>query len=210
MIDLIPFLKIAPIFMIALMSPGPDFMLVSSVSLTRGRWAGIQACAGIAGGIMVYTALSAWGLGLLFQQMVGLMTVIKIAGGLYLGYLGFLLWKTSLTVEVHAPNTTGNNAPPNHRNAFVMGLLTNLGNPKAIAFFASVFALILTPDTNTATKLATVLLCGLMTVGWFGFVAVALSTPRIRARYQRWSKTIDRIAGSLLLLFGIKLIFSDS
>ncbi len=209
MIDFLPFLKIAPLFMIALMSPGPDFMLVSSLSLARGRMSGFQGALGIAGGIMVYTALSMWGLGLLFQKMVWLMMAVKIAGGLYLCYLGFLLWRSTLTKKETASNDPSPNAPPkNHRNAFIMGLLTNLANPKAIAFFASVFALALTPDTTTPTKLATVILCTLMTIGWFGFVAFALSTPRLRNRYQQWSKAIDRVCGSLLLLFGLKLVFA--
>lgn len=208
MIDFLPFLKIAPLFMIALMSPGPDFMLVSSLSLARSRLAGIQGALGIAGGIMIYAALSVWGLGLIFQQMVWLMTAVKIAGGLYLCYLGFILWRASL-VKSDASQTT-QELPKNNGNAFVMGLLTNLANPKAIAFFASVFALALTADTNTPTKLATVILCGLMTIGWFGFVAIALSTPKLRAKYQQCSKIIDRIAGSLLLFFGLKLVFSKN
>ncbi len=209
MIDFLPFLKIAPLFMIALMSPGPDFMLVSSLSLARGRMSGFQGALGIAGGIMVYTALSMWGLALVFQRMALLMTAVKIAGGLYLCYLGILLWRSTLTKKNDASDDPTPDAPPkNRRNAFVMGLFTNLANPKAIAFFASVFALALTPDTNTPTKLVTVILCTLMTVGWFGFVALALSTPRLRARYRQWSKAIDRVCGSLLLLFGIKLIFA--
>lgn len=192
-------------FIAALISPGPDFMLVSSISLARGRIAGIQAAAGIAGGIMVYTALSTWGLGLIFQKMVLLMMVVKIAGGLYLCYLGFLLWHVKIITRKNA--TAKKTAPPkNKRNAFIMGLLTNLSNPKAIVFFASVFALALTPETSAATKLATVVLCGITTVLWFGFVALALSTPRLRARYQKGSKVIDRVCGSLLILFGLKLI----
>jgi threonine/homoserine/homoserine lactone efflux protein len=79
-----------------------------------------------------------------------------------------------------------------------------------MAFFASVFALAVTPDTTTATKIMTTLLCGLMTFGWFSLVAVALSTPRIRARYQRARKAIDRVAGSILMLFGAKLAFSKT
>ena len=207
MIDFLPFLKVAPLLAVGLMSPGPDFMLISSLSMSRGRLTGIQGAAGIATGIMLYTALSLWGLGLLFEKMLWLAIAIKVLGGLYLCYLGVLLWRSTFTKSETASKTSAELPKKANKNAYGMGFLTSLTNPKVVAFFASIFALALTPDTNTPTKIVTTLLCTLQTFGWFGFVAVALSTPRIRTRYQRWRKAIDRFAGSVLMLFGLKLVF---
>jgi len=183
-------------------------MLVSSVSLARGRMAGIQSAAGVSAGIMIYSALSLWGLGIVFERLVWLMMAVKMLGGLYLCYLGITLWRSTLRVHTSAPSAACDKSLPARRNAFITGLLTNLANPKAIAFFASVFALALTPNTNTPTKIATALLCFVTAFIWFGIVTLSLSSPKIRVRYQKVSKIIDRMAGSLLFLFGIKLIIT--
>lgn len=206
--DLLPFFKILPILALALASPGPDFMLVSTVALSRGRMAGIQGAAGIAAGIVFYAGLSIWGLGVLFEQVAWLILAIKVIGGLYLCYLGIQLWRSTLAqpTEIAAAEII---APEKQRNPFWLGFLTNLTNPKAVAFFASVFALALTPDTTAATRLTTTLLCTLTAFLWFAFVAVALSTPSVRRRYEQAKNAINRVAGSILMLFGLKLMWSS-
>jgi threonine efflux protein len=207
MIDFLPFIKALPIYGIMLMVPGPDFMMVSSLSLSRGRFAGLQGAAGISTGFLFYTALSLWGLGYIFERMLWLNLAIKILGGLYLCYLGLLLWRASFQQQVLAvPDVE--TVSVKGKNAYIMGLLTNFTNPKVTVFFASVFALALTSDTNVATKTVTSLLCAMTAMAWFGFVAIVLSVPRLRTHYQRWSRVIDRLAGSIFVLFGLKLVFS--
>lgn len=206
MVDFLPFLKVLPIFFLALVSPGPDFMLVSSLSLSRGRFAGLMSAAGIGTGILVYAAASLWGLGFIFERTVWLMVAVKILGGLYLCYLGILLWRASFQKEERRPQAES--MLEKRKNAYVTGLMTSFTNPKAMAFFASVFALALTAETNAPAKAVMAVLCGLTAFGWFGFVALALSTPRLRAQYQRWRRVLDRLAGSILMIFGLKLVFS--
>ncbi len=206
MIEYLPFLTIAPILALALASPGPDFMLVSTMALSRGRQAGIQSAAGIATGILIYAGLSLWGVSALFERMAFLMIGVKVLGGLYLFYLGVQLWRSTLqTGNVSEPSTP---AAVSLSHPYKLGFLTSMTNPKSMAFFASIFAIAVTGATSAPTKIITALLCAVMALGWFGFVAIALSSPKIRARYQRARKTIDRVAGSVLMLFGIKLVAS--
>lgn len=205
-IDFLPFLKIAPIFFVALALPGPDFLFVSATALARGRHAGFMAAAGIATGLLFYCGVSVWGIGVLFSQMAPLIQWIKIAGGAYLLYLGFQLWRGSF----HPPSDDVAQTPAGFKGSpYISGILTNLTNPKAIAFFGSIFALIITTETNVETKIATTFLCSLMAFGWFAFVAATLSVPRVRRRYEGLRRVIDRTAGTLLAAFGAKLLFSD-
>jgi threonine efflux protein len=205
MIDYGALAKILSIFMLALISPGPDFMVVSSLSLTRGRGDGIKAAAGIASVIVLYTLVSLTGLSALFAHYLWMMVAIKISGGLYLLYLSFLMWRASFAkahADVPAPVTA------KKKNAYMAGVLCSLTNPKAIAFFASIFAVALTPDTSLATKASIAAIVPLITFAWFSFVAFGLSKQKIRARYQRWQRVIDRITGTVLGFFGLKLILS--
>lgn len=209
MIDFLPYLKIAPIFLIALAVPGPDFLFVSTTALQSGRGAGLRGAAGIATGLLFYCAISLWGLGVVLNQMAGLVHLIRICGGLYLLYLGTQLWRASLTPALETPDLPTAPQKLGKRRPFVSGILTNLTNPKAIAFFASIFALAIDANTNNETRILTTFLCALTAFVWFAFVALTLSAPRVRQSYLGIRKYIDRVAGSLLLLFGAKLVFSE-
>jgi threonine efflux protein len=206
MIDLVPLLKIIPIFTLALMSPGPDFMAVSSMALSRGRAAGCLAALGIALGTTIYTLLSVFGLGIVFSHLHWLMIAVRVSGGCYLVYLGYQLWKGSL--QPQSGDTVALPGAMKKRNPFMVGFLTNITNPKCLAFFASIFALTLPSNASGATQAAIVVLVGTMAAVWFGIVTLALSTPTMRKLYLRWSRWIDRVTGTFLAVFGLKLIFS--
>ncbi|MDX2027058.1 MAG: LysE family transporter [Alphaproteobacteria bacterium] len=206
MIDFAPILKIIPIFIIALAAPGPDFMMISSMALSRGRLAGILAAAGIAAGVLVYTVLSMFGMDIVFSRMSWLISAIRIGGALYLIYLGIQLWRASL--KASSAQEASEAASAKSRNPFLVGFLTNMTNPKAVAFFTSIFALTLPHDASWATKGAIVVVIGIMPVLWFGIVAVGLSSPPMKRLYLRWSRWIDRVAGTLLAFFGVRLLFS--
>lgn len=197
--------KVLSIAFLAMISPGPDFMIVSSIALTRGRIEGIKAAAGVATVIIFYTLLSLTGLSALFARYFWLAVAIKICGGLYLTYLGFLMWKSSLKKE---KEETVSVKISKRRSAYLTAVLTGLTNPKSIAFFASIFALALTPETHLATKAVIAVAVPLMALLWFSFVAFGLSKEKIRLRYQRMRKTIDRLTGTVLAFFGLKLVLS--
>ncbi|MFA4995402.1 MAG: LysE family transporter [Bdellovibrionales bacterium] len=203
MIDIIVLFKILPIFFLGLISPGPDFVVVSSVSLDRGRIDGIISAAGVAAGMGVYALVSLTGMSALLAHYFWLVTAIKLCGGLYLLYLGFSMWRSSLGKMREEAKIA---ADVKKKNVFVMGALTNLTNPKVIIFFVSIFALILTPETNLATKVVVWAAIPLECFLWFSFVAFCLSRDAVRVRYLRWRRAIDRGIGTILAFFGLKLL----
>ncbi len=200
MIDILVLLKIFPVFLLALASPGPDFMIVSAVAISRGKNAGIRASAGIATGVIFYTALSMMGFGELIKLTPSLIIALKVLGGFYLMYLGKLLWKME----------TGQNALINGRirDPYSTALLTNITNPKAILFFISLFSLVITPVTTLHTKIAIITLMGAVAFIWFCCVALIFSHFSLHKRYARWQKYIDRVAAVFLFAFGVWLIVS--
>jgi threonine/homoserine/homoserine lactone efflux protein len=68
--------------------------------------------------------------------------------------------------------------------------------------------LTLPPDANAETRAAIILVTAGMPVFWFSFVTLGLSTPVMRRAYMRCSRWIDRVAGTFLALFGLRLMFS--
>ena len=205
MIDFGVVLKVLTICMIAFISPGPDFMTVFSLSLARGSAEGVKAAAGIATGIAFYTWISVLGLSAVLTPDLWIMGAIKICGGLYLIYLGVVMWRSALN---ETPTLDSACVKTEWKSAYKTALLTSLTNPKAIAFFASIFALGFQPDTSVPTKTVIAIAVPLAGFAWFVCIAFGASHPKMRGIYQRLRRGIDRVAGTILAVFGVRLLFS--
>jgi threonine/homoserine/homoserine lactone efflux protein len=154
---------------------------------------GVQTCA-----LPIYSFLSLTGLSALFARYGWMVAAIKLCGGLYLIYLGVMLARSGGATQAATPDAK-------RRSAYMTGVLTCLTNPKAIAFFASIFALGLKPDTNMATKIALAAIPPVATALWFTLVATCLAQPQIRARYLKRQGLLNRGIGAVLAVFGAKL-----
>ncbi|GFE84186.1 threonine export protein RhtC [Steroidobacter agaridevorans] len=202
MIDSIALVGLVPVFLAAMISPGPDFFIVSQTALSRGFAAGAWTAAGIASGVAFYAALAVLGLAYVLSQAAWLTMVIKIAGGLYLLWLAWKMLQSSSTTA------SSEQLSVRHRNPYLTGLLSNLTNPKVVVFFGSLFAAALTPQASLATKLAMIGMSAVLPLLWFCFVAACLALPAVRERYQSMRDAINRIGGVIIGLFGIKLLWS--
>ncbi len=210
MIDWISLFKVVSIAAAGMIIPGPDFMMISSMALSRGRRAGLLAAAGIAFGVLIYTTLCAFGLGIVFIKLQWLIATIRFCGGVYLIYLGIQLWRASFKASSLDANEEKSNLGKKERHPFLIGFMTNMTNPKALAFFTSVFAVALPPQVNGSTTMTIVIITSIMPIFWFGFVTFGLSTRSMKKVYMRWSKWIDRVSGTFLALFGLRLMFTGN
>ena len=133
-----------------------------------------------------------------------LMSVIQIAGGCYLIWLGLSAWLARPDTDP-AANPVQADART-FRRGLRMGLLVELANPKSVAFFVSIFAVAVPADTAPWAK-ATILLGGfLVDLAWYGFAATMFSTRPVQGFYRRFAVWIERILGTVLAGFGIRLI----
>jgi threonine efflux protein len=90
--------------------------------------------------------------------------------------------------------------------AYRFGLLTNLTNPKSLAFFSSVFSTLFSPNIALWLKLAGIATVAMISLAWHITVATTFSLPRARQTYARAKGVLDRCAGGLMSVFGAKLI----
>ena len=195
-------LGVLAIWMLAVVSPGPAFLVLSQLAAGRSRSAALGASLGIAVGATIFASLTMWGLAVVVTQIAWFGTVLRIAGAVYLVYLG-------LTIFHHA-SVQGSPETMKPRGGdvlagFRIGLLTALTNPKAIAFFLSLFAVALPPHMPGGEKLALLAAGFVIELSWYVLVAFALSTGWLRAKYARARATIDRVLGSGLVLVGVRL-----
>jgi threonine/homoserine/homoserine lactone efflux protein len=183
---------------LAYLIPGPD-MAVILRSATRGPRAGAAAALGAQLGLCVHLGLAVAGLSVVLARHPEALTVIRIAGGLYLLYLGGrLILPTLRRRAVDAPPVRQDDL--SSRSAFGQGLFTNLLNPKAVLFFAAVLPQFLVP--GAAPTWLQVVALGVLDVvlgfvAWAAVVAlgVRLSSLLRRSRVRVWW---DRVTGATL------------
>ena len=191
----------------ALITPGPDFFLVSQTAISRSRQQSMFVVLGITVGVMFWAFLALMGLNIIFEKMAWLKHVMLVIGGIYLCWLGFQLLKSAFSKKVVAEEHTFE-LPQSNFRFFLKGFLTNLSNPKAVIYFGSVFSLFLAnPNLDGVHSLLFIIVC-VETVIWFSFVAFVFSLPRFKAAYQNSAKWIDGISGGIFSLFGAYLIGS--
>jgi threonine efflux protein len=195
------------VHLVALASPGPDFFFVTQTAMSRSRREGLLGAAGIALGVSVWAALSLLGLQVLFEQFAWVQRAVMIAGAAYLLWMGVQLLRSALTVKgvstAHAVKL-GSSC----WKTFLLGLFTNLANPKALIYFGSVFSLFVEPGQSADVKWILFLLISLESFLWFAFVTLVFSMPALQRGYSRLSRWIDGTAGLLFAGFSLALGWS--
>ena len=181
------------------LSPGASMALVSAVAVADGRRAAAITTLGIATGIIVHSAASGLGLSVLLATSPEAFTLMKIAGALYLAYLGI---RTLL--RVGRPRATARNGRLG-RDFYARGVLTNLLNPQVAIFYLTVLPQFIHPS---GPVLAQSLLFGgshaCIAITWFAVYAYGVTTlaSRVRAA-QPW---IERLSGVVLIGFAFRLL----
>ncbi|WP_067893724.1 LysE family translocator [Nocardia vaccinii] len=192
------------------MSPGPDFLIVTRNAMLSGRRAGMASAAGVALGVFVWAMLSGLGVAGLLAASAAAFTVVKLAGAVYLCYLGA---RALLAARRGAYETAAQQVcvdPVGVRAGFRQGLLNNLLNPKAAVFFVALLPQFLPAspalsDTGEVAAAATV-----VTLGWFVVLAVGIATLRRVFTRRRVRQVIDAATGTLLVGLGVRIALQSN
>lgn len=179
-------------------TPGPDMALVMRNGLRGGRPAAFRTILGISVGLVGWGLATAVGVAAILAASTTVFTVLKIAGGIYLAYLGV---RTLLGLRRggHAsePPKRGLGSP------FRQGLVTNLLNPKLAVFFTTLLPQFISEDDPYVAK--SILLAGLFValgLCWlvlYGFVVGAI------ARSAAFRRAVEAVSGVVLVALGLRL-----
>jgi threonine/homoserine/homoserine lactone efflux protein len=114
------------------------------------------------------------------------------------------IWRGA-NAPVVVPKTAAGAASGAGRS-FVLGLATQISNPKTAIVYASVFAALLPPAVPGWVYVVLPLLIFAIETTWYAIVALAFSADRPRAVYLRSKSWIDRLAATVMGLLGVRLI----
>jgi threonine/homoserine/homoserine lactone efflux protein len=188
-------------------TPGPDNLMVLSMGMSRGRRAGMAFGLGCALGCLSHTLLAVVGVSALVAASPVAFTALKMAGGVYLVWMGVQAWRHAGAVRVGGD--AGQETPL--RRLFVKGLIANAINPKVVLFFLAFLPqFVVASQGRVEWQLGLLgvlftaqaaLLFGLL--GYFsGSVGAWLNR---RPRAGQW---LDRLAGTVFIGLGVRMMAS--
>ncbi len=207
------YLFIVPIILanlLGVMSPGPSFIFVAQRTLTTSRKHGLISALGLGTGAAIFAILSCLGLFVILEAAPFLYGALKIFGGLYLLFLAYRIWNSSKGDD-NAKSSVIDNGSDNEISisaSYFLGLMTQLSNPKTAIVIGSIIMAFLPTETPPYTFIIITVLMFLSDWTWYSIVVVALSTKRAQKAYNRFKKSINRVASGLLAFMGTKLAFN--
>jgi threonine/homoserine/homoserine lactone efflux protein len=190
-------------------TPGQDMLYVIARAMAQGRIAGLCSALGVSLGILVHTALAALGVGALLRASEPLFMAVKIAGAVYLVYLGARL----MLQRAPDPATAPLARPLSPRSLVAQGMLSNLSNPKIVIFFMAFLPQFIDAQTPHPTRELVFLgaLYAAMALPIKGAVALCAASVGRRARNSRQALTwMNRAGGAVLVLLGLRLAAGDT
>jgi threonine/homoserine/homoserine lactone efflux protein len=189
------------------MTPGPDTFLVLRFSL-RDAKSGISAAAGSALGSLLWAFAVAVGLASLLEQSATAYRIVKIAGGLYLIYLGLrvLLRRRQEATANLSERSTAERTPA---AAFGSGLMSCALNPKVGLFFLAIVPQFV---PSHASLFATVLTLGMIDTAvafaWLLVIASLAARAVTWLRRPRVTTLLNRVSAAILTTFGVATVAS--
>jgi RhtB (resistance to homoserine/threonine) family protein len=199
-------LAFAGIAAILTLTPGADTMLVVRSALVRGRRAGLLTVLGICSGLFIHATLSALGLSVVLTRSARAFEILKLAGALYLVFLGLQAIRSAARgapIRERPTDRTGA-----HR-AYVEGLLTNVLNPKVAIFYLAFLPQFIGPGDPVLAK--SILLASIHFAEglvWLSLVTLFVARLRPVLAQPRVQRALESVTGLVFIAFGVKLAAS--
>jgi len=196
-------IAVALFTVLAVISPGADFAMVTRSSYAQGRRAGLAAALGIALGVQVHVLYTVLGIAVLISQSPLLFLVMKVVGAGYLIYLGYKSLTNSVRIGLEGI-VQGRQASV--WQALRTGFLTNALNPKTLLFVVSAYTQVVRSGSPLALDFAYGAFMSFAHWLWFSLVAVFFSSAALRKAMIERQVVVDRVIGVALIGLGLTVV----
>lgn len=196
--------SIAAALLLGAMSPGPTSIYVAKNAIAISRQHGLFTALGTGTGAAIFGLLAVLGLQAFLLAVPSAYLMLKICGGLYLLWMAYKIIKHA---KEPIEGMNGGAAQMSLRRAYTTGLITQLSNPKIAIVLASIFTALLPKEMPLYFYFVLPVMCFFIDAGWCSLLAVALSAEKPRRVYIKFKAVFDRVAGAVMSILGLKLIF---
>ncbi len=188
-------------------SPGADFVMITRNSLFHGRKCGLYSSLGIGLAIWVHVAYSIAGLAMVISKSIVLFSLIKYLGAAYLIYIGYKTFTSKGDLDI---GDKSKEPMLSNCGALKLGFITNVLNPKTTLFFLSIFTQVVNPTTPIWIQLIYGLIISSAHILWFSVVSLFFSHPSFVKKFNTHKQTIEKLVGSVLMGFGVKIAITSN
>ena len=195
-----------------LVIPGPAVLFIVTRSVEHGRTVGLASVFGVATGGIAHVAGAALGISALLVQSATAFTLVKLAGGAYLVWLGV----QRLVARVDSQHEDAGSPDPSSRHvtagrAYRQGVIVNVLNPKVALFFLAFLPQFIDPERGSALVQTlflgfTFLALGVVTDGMYAVAAGSLGTAA--RRHLRGASLGTRVTGLIYIGLGVTTVFT--
>lgn len=199
------FLTYLAVAAVLIVTPGPDMALVARNAFKGGARAARATAFGVGTGILGWGLCSALGLAALLATSAALFAGLKLAGALFLVFLGLRsLWAAARRSEEPAVPASARPAPLGARDAYLQGLFGNLLNPKAGVIFVAIVPQFIEPSDGPLRIAAMTAAFVIMVTAWLTLYGAVVA--RAAARFgPRVRRALDGAAGTVMVALGVRL-----
>ncbi|MEO3748905.1 LysE family translocator [Plantactinospora sp. B5E13] len=194
------------VFAVALvLVPGPDFAVVTRNTLAAGRGRGAWSAIGVASSNAVQGSAAAAGLGAVILQSQPLFLTIRWLGVGYLTFLGIQAWRSAWLGRYPSLNGDGTTLPGQAVVGWRQGFLSNITNPKVLAFYLAVLPQFVAPGAPVAVLLVFALSHAVLSLLYLLLLVGALHRARRLLSRRRVRRALDGFTGAAMLGFSARL-----
>ena len=203
MSELSTLISIGLVQVVAVISPGPSFLITARTSVAKSRADGIKVALGLAAGTVVWSSLALLGLNAVFHALPAIFMAMKVVGALFILWIAYQIFRHAAEpveiIEGGGGATT---------NPFLKGFTTQMSNPKAAVFFGSIFIAMLPSDIPLWMTVALIVLVTFNEIWWYTIVALFFGAGSMRRFYIKAKVWIDRVTGLFLGALGLRLLWA--
>jgi threonine/homoserine/homoserine lactone efflux protein len=195
--------------MLAIVTPGPAFLLVTRAAASRSRLTALAVAAGVTIAAVLWAAAAAFGVGLAMTRFAAINGALQVLGGIYLIWLGLAAWREGGSDEpvAGAPALADGDARRGSvGRAMLVGVSLTLTNPKVVVYFSSIFVAMLPAEAPLGVRLAALAIVAVEEIAWFAFLALLFSQARVQRAYRRVRGAVEQAVGAVLVAMGARVV----
>ena len=196
--------------LLVIVAPGLDTALTIRNTLRGGRAGGMGTALGVSAGQLIWATATSLSLVAVLLASEPVFRAVRLAGAVYLIWLGARSLHAALGARQPWPSLEPERARLASRDAFVQGIVNNLGNPKMAVFFASVLPQFTAPGQDMVSALVLLgLVFSMLTFAWLTVYAIAIASAGRWLRVSRVPRAIEAVSGTILIGLGVKVAFDS-
>lgn len=188
--------------LLSYISPGPDWAVIAPKSIWSMR-RGLACALGVQSGLLVHMAIAVLGLSVLIAETEYGLLAMRIAGSVYLLWLGFSTLRTTPQGARWTPEAG------TLWRAWRQGFVANVMNPQVVVFFLSILPQFVSPERveNVNAWIVTLgvidIVVGLL---WWVVFVVLVNKVSTMMSSGRFALILNTLSGLFLLLFGLGMM----